>query len=96
MATVCFCLSVPSLNVRIAEVLTLQWCCCRLRDSILPEMGVHLEDRSDGTSICKFMTASEQRQVCLSLLINRLIDLSEYKPCKNIIYILLKCSQLYI
>lgn len=35
----------------------------RLRDQTLPKLGVQLEDRPDGTSICKFMTAAEQAEV---------------------------------
>ncbi|BDA46365.1 Cysteine-tRNA ligase, cytoplasmic [Coccomyxa sp. Obi] len=36
--------------------------CDRLRDQTLPRLGVQLEDRPDGTSICKFMTAAEQAE----------------------------------
>ena len=41
----------------------LMFCCSRLRDQTLPKLGVQLEDRPDGTSICKFMTAAEQAEV---------------------------------
>ena len=35
---------------------------CRVRDSTLPRLGVRLEDRPDGSSICKFMSAAEQAE----------------------------------
>jgi hypothetical protein len=35
--------------------------CDRLRNETLPQLGVQLEDRPDGTSICKFMSAAEQQ-----------------------------------
>ncbi|KAK9906729.1 hypothetical protein WJX75_006969 [Coccomyxa subellipsoidea] len=35
--------------------------CDGLRNETLPQLGVQLEDRPDGTSICKFMSAAEQQ-----------------------------------
>lgn len=41
--------------------------CVRLRDEVLPEHGIHLEDRAAGGSICRYMTPAEQEQVGLAL-----------------------------
>ena len=55
-----------------------------MRDSTLPKLGVRLEDRPDGSSICKFMSAAEQAEVeapcaaCLSPL---------WSPCFAVPYV---------
>lgn len=47
--------------------------CDRLRNETLPQLGVQLEDRPDGTSICKFMSAAEQQAEVGCCLLNSLL-----------------------
>jgi len=58
------------------------WSCVRLRDEVLPEHGIHLEDRAAGGSICRYMTPAEQEQVHLaSLLPFKRSILTKPDPC---------------
>ncbi len=53
--------------------------CGRLRDQTLPQLGVQLEDRPDGTTICKLMSAAEQADVrycALTLSSERIVPVS--------------------
>ncbi len=38
-------------------------CTCRVRDKVMPELGIRLEDRADGSPNVNEMSADEQHEV---------------------------------